>query len=96
MSVDPASLLVGVEAVEELVGLEAVEVEPMVDLVAVDIYMYPRTMVQAEEHMALAMEVEAVSEAVGMEVTTPRLRRTPTDMAAVVVVDFKLPEKVAS
>jgi len=97
MPVDPAQLLVGLEAVEELVGLETMEVEPPVGMEAVDICICQRIMVQAEEDMAVTMEVEAEPEAVGMEVlsATPR-RSPPTDMAVAVAVEFNFPEKVAS
>jgi hypothetical protein len=85
-----------VEAVEELVGLEAMQVEPPVGMEAVAIYMYPRIMVQAEEDMAVTMEVEAEPEAVGMEVlSAPPRRSPPTDMAVAVAVEFNFPEKVA-
>jgi hypothetical protein len=50
--------VLGVEVVEEPVGLQAMEVEPPVDLVAVVICIYPRTMVQAEEDMVLSAEVQ--------------------------------------
>ena len=97
---DPAQA-VGVEAVEELVGLEAMEVEPPVDLVAVDIYMYPRIMVQAEEDMALSLAAwVAPATATAAAAAGPvALALLPLAMASasarVVAADSRLTEKLA-